>query len=101
MVATSGDHIALQAIRRGSRRQDSTTYFLDAIRHHVYAGDTGLHIAAAAYQRGPAHLLTATVRRYGRGTDVGLSLCTTRRAHHGHHRERENSRGRCDERMGS
>jgi ankyrin repeat protein len=57
MLATSGDRIALQAIRRGSSRQDSTTYFLDLIRHHVYAGDTGLHIAAAAYQRGPAHLL--------------------------------------------
>jgi ankyrin repeat protein len=57
MLVTSGDRIALQAIRRGSSRQDSTTYFLEAVRHHVYAGDTGLHIAAAAYRRDAAHLL--------------------------------------------
>ena len=52
-----GDRIALQAMRVGSSRQDPTTYFLDAVQHHVYAGDTGLHIAAAAYARRLAQLL--------------------------------------------
>ena len=32
-------------------------YFLDEIDHYVYAGDTGLHIAAAAYQRTTAEFL--------------------------------------------
>ena len=34
-------------------------HFLDAIKHYVYAGDTGLHLAAAAYQRTTAELLIA------------------------------------------
>ena len=29
-------------------------YFLDELRHVVYAGDTALHIAAAAYEVGLA-----------------------------------------------
>lgn len=33
----------------GATRADPSTYFLEAIRHHVYAGDTLLHVAAAAY----------------------------------------------------
>src|SRR5205809_3281342 len=39
-------------IHTGASRQDAETYFLAAIRHYVYAGDTALHIAAAAHQRG-------------------------------------------------
>jgi Ankyrin repeats (many copies) len=64
-----GGGIALGAMQQGSSRQDSTTYFLDAIRRHVYAGDTGLHVAAAAYQRTTAELLVnrgATVRARNR-----------------------------------
>jgi Ankyrin repeat len=34
----------------GATRQGGGTYFLDEIDHHVYAGDTALHIAAAAYE---------------------------------------------------
>jgi ankyrin repeat protein len=57
MLQSSGNRMALQAIRHGSSREDSKTYFIDAIQHHVYAGDTGLHIAAAAYHRSIAQLL--------------------------------------------
>jgi ankyrin repeat protein len=42
--------LAVEAIPIGATRDASTPYFLDAIAHHVYAGDTALHIAAAAYQ---------------------------------------------------
>ena len=36
-------------IRIAASRQEADTYFLDSIRHYVYAGDTTLHISAAAY----------------------------------------------------
>jgi hypothetical protein len=67
----SGDHrrvtlrlhespgLAARAIRIGATRQDPDTYFLGAIRHYVYAGDTPLHVAAAAYQREVAGSLVA------------------------------------------
>src|SRR5256885_15659816 len=34
---------------RGATRQESRNYFLDEIGHYLYAGDTALHIAAAAH----------------------------------------------------
>jgi ankyrin repeat protein len=49
--------LAAAAIRTAASRHDADTYFLDSIRHYVYAGDTALHIAAAAYQRPTAELL--------------------------------------------
>jgi hypothetical protein len=64
MLDSSEEWIAVRAIRIGASRQDPETYFLDAIRHYVYAGDTGLHIAAAAYQRTTAQQLVA------KGADV-------------------------------
>jgi hypothetical protein len=48
---------AVQAIRVGASRADAPAYFLDAIHHHAYAGDTALHAAAAAYQTGATRLL--------------------------------------------
>ena len=35
----------------GATRQGTKAYYLDDIEHYVYAGDTALHIAAAAHQR--------------------------------------------------
>ena len=46
-------------VRTAASRQDAQTYFLDAIQHYVYAGDTGLHVAAAAYQRTTVETLVA------------------------------------------
>jgi hypothetical protein len=72
----SGDHLEIERrldssrglascpIRTGASRQDAETYFLAAIRHYVYAGDTALHIAAAAHQRELAESIVA------RGADV-------------------------------
>jgi hypothetical protein len=42
--------LAKESFRSGATRQAESSYFLDAIKRQIYAGDTGLHIAAAAYQ---------------------------------------------------
>ncbi len=49
--------LALARLEVGATRQDAKAYFLHEIDHYVYAGDTALHIAAAAYQAGVAHKL--------------------------------------------
>ena len=41
----------------GATRQDAESYFFDDIKHYLYAGDTALHMAAAAFQRPTAELL--------------------------------------------
>jgi hypothetical protein len=56
--------LASRPIRIAASRQAAGTYFIAAIRHHVYAGDTALHVAAAAYQRELAESLVA------KGADV-------------------------------
>jgi hypothetical protein len=43
-------HLATWAAAIGASRSTSRPFFLDAIKHYVYAGDTPLHIAAAAYR---------------------------------------------------
>jgi len=52
-------HLASVPMQVAASRQDATTYFLAAIRHYVYAGDTALHIAGAAYRRELAESLVA------------------------------------------
>ena len=42
--------LASACFHTGATRQGAKTYFLDPIGRVVYAGDTALHIAAAAYQ---------------------------------------------------
>ena len=51
-------------VRAGATRQDPESYFLRAIHHHLYAGDTALHVAAAAHTRRLAKSVVA------RGADV-------------------------------
>jgi ankyrin repeat protein len=41
--------LAVAALEEGASRQRATEFFLDAISHYVYEGDTALHVAAAAY----------------------------------------------------
>jgi len=60
----SSPDLARCPIQIGASREDAETYFLDAIRHYVYSGDTALHIAAAARRRELAESLVA------RGADV-------------------------------
>src|SRR5262245_54726143 len=60
----SSRDLASRPIRIGASREDAETYFLGAIGHYVYGGDTALHIAAAAHRRELAESLVA------RGADV-------------------------------
>src|SRR5690348_3092730 len=41
--------LARARLARGATRQGADGYFLERIRKHVYAGDTALHVAVAAY----------------------------------------------------
>lgn len=42
--------LARMALSVGASRNDERAYYLEEIAHYMYAGDTPLHIAAAAYQ---------------------------------------------------
>lgn len=41
--------LARAALVTGATREDAATYLLEEIQHYVYAGDTALHVAAAAH----------------------------------------------------
>lgn len=49
--------LALACVADGATRHAAEEYFLDEIRHVVYAGDTALHIAAATYDADMARAL--------------------------------------------
>ena len=44
---------------RGATREDASAFFFTEIAHYLYAGDTALHMAAAAFRRPVAELLVA------------------------------------------
>jgi ankyrin repeat protein len=46
--------LARQAIEVGAARGAASEYYFEEITHYAYAGDTPLHLAAAAYQSGIA-----------------------------------------------
>ena len=56
--------LAIRPIHIGASRDHAETYFLTAIHHYVYSGDTALHISAAVHQRQLAESLVT------RGADV-------------------------------
>jgi hypothetical protein len=43
--------LASARVEVGATRQCAKAHYLNEIEHYLYAGDTALHIAAAAYQR--------------------------------------------------
>jgi ankyrin repeat protein len=49
--------LAIRTLRVGASRQAPRPYFLIPISHYVYAGDTALHVVAAAHHRGLAESL--------------------------------------------
>jgi ankyrin repeat protein len=59
--------LAAARLGEGATRQASEQFFLAEISHHLYAGDTALHVAAAGYRTEIARLLVA------RGADVGAT----------------------------
>lgn len=52
-------HLARQSLEMGATREVAVDYFFKEIMHYAYAGDTALHIAAAAYQRAISEELIA------------------------------------------
>jgi ankyrin repeat protein len=51
--------LATMASPVGATRQEATTFFFVKIAHYLYAGDTALHMAAAAFCRPMAELLVS------------------------------------------
>jgi ankyrin repeat protein len=51
--------LATMASPVGATRQEAKTFFFTGIRHYLYAGDTALHLAAAAFCRPIAELLVS------------------------------------------
>ena len=51
--------LASKSLEVGASRQDGANYFFTDIAHYLYAGDTPLHMAAAAFRRDVAALLIA------------------------------------------
>jgi hypothetical protein len=49
-LLAASPRLALDASVDGATRESSTTYFFKEIQQYVYAGDTALHVAAAAYR---------------------------------------------------
>jgi hypothetical protein len=51
--------LARQAIAVGATREAASAYYFEPIAHYVYAGDTPLHVAAAAYHAAIAEELVS------------------------------------------
>jgi ankyrin repeat protein len=51
--------LAQQALEVGAARETANEYFFESIAHYAYAGDTALHLAAAAYEARVAEALLA------------------------------------------
>lgn len=51
--------LATKASDVGATRQEAASFFFPSIAHYLYEGDTALHMAAAAFQRGVAQVLIA------------------------------------------
>ena len=51
--------LASEPVRTGASRTAAAPFFLEQIKHHIYAGDTALHVAAAAYRANIARDLVA------------------------------------------
>jgi ankyrin repeat protein len=56
--------LATDPVRLGATRDNPHAHFMPAIHHHLYAGDTALHVAAASYTRRLARLVVT------RGADL-------------------------------
>ena len=58
-LLAASPELAFERARQGASRQTANANYFDDIEHYLYAGDTALHIAAAAYQEGIAQQLLA------------------------------------------
>ncbi len=58
-LVEASPELAIQVAEIGATRQAATEYFFSEIAHYVYAGDTAMHIAAAAYSLAISRALLA------------------------------------------
>jgi len=58
-IIAASPELARQHVADGATRDDTATWYLAEIEHYVYAGDTPLHVAAAAYRPDVARQLLA------------------------------------------
>jgi hypothetical protein len=58
-LLTGAPELATARLAIGASRQRPDEYLLAGIDHHLYAGDTALHVAAAAYEPGVVRELVA------------------------------------------
>ncbi len=56
-VLAASPELVRQPVVGGATRDDAASWYLAEIEHYVYAGDTALHVAAAAYRPEIARLL--------------------------------------------
>jgi ankyrin repeat protein len=56
-LLASHPELATEQSAVGASRQNAAEFFFDKISHYLFAGDTALHMAAAAFQRPAAELL--------------------------------------------
>ena len=56
-LLAANPELARAQVSTGAMRQHASEYFFPSIAHYVYAGDTALHMAAAAFERPAAELL--------------------------------------------
>jgi len=56
-MLAANPELATTRFADGATRQNASEFFFDTIAHYLLAGDTALHIAAAAFQRRAAELL--------------------------------------------
>lgn len=56
-VLAADPSLATAEAEGGATRQHASEWFFEEIAHYLYAGDTALHMAAAAFQRPTAELL--------------------------------------------
>src|SRR5262245_15050125 len=58
-LVTASPPLAAEPIRTGASRAKAAPFYVERIGHYIYAGDTALHLAAAAYQSSIARDLLA------------------------------------------
>lgn len=49
-ILTESPRFASGSLSKGATRQEPAEYFIDELKHYLYAGDTALHVAAMAYK---------------------------------------------------
>ena len=57
-LLTASPALACARAENGATRQEPEDFYLAEIQHYLYAGDTALHVAAAAFRRVTVRLLT-------------------------------------------